>query len=78
MPTVLNVFGYRFFFYSNDHDPPHIHVEKGNATAKFLLRPIELVKSKGFGAKDLKEIRKFIELYQLTLERSWNEYFDNK
>lgn len=78
MPTVLNVFGYRFFFYSNDHDPPHIHVEKGNSTAKFLLRPIELVKSKGFGAKDLKEIRKFIELYQLTLERSWNEYFDNK
>ncbi|WP_317127821.1 DUF4160 domain-containing protein [Algoriphagus formosus] len=28
MPTIMNQKGYRFFFYSNDHLPKHIHVEK--------------------------------------------------
>ena len=28
MPTVLRTNGYRFFFYINDHGPPHIHIEK--------------------------------------------------
>ena len=28
MPTVLRTNGYRFFFYINDHGPPHIHVDK--------------------------------------------------
>lgn len=40
MPTILNIKGYRFFFYSNEHLPIHIHLEKGDATAKFILEPI--------------------------------------
>ena len=42
MPTIINVKGFRFFFYSNDHDPLHIHIEKDSKTAKFSLAPIEL------------------------------------
>ena len=29
MPTVLRIEGFRFFFFSDEHDPSHIHVEKG-------------------------------------------------
>lgn len=29
MPTVFIFFGMRFFFYSNDNVPVHIHVMKG-------------------------------------------------
>ena len=74
MPTVLKLNGFRFFFYSNDHLPVHIHVEKGNSTAKFNLQPIELIKSKGFKARDLSEIRKLIEKNKSSLENSWYEY----
>lgn len=77
MPTVLNSKGFRFFFYSNDHQPVHIHIEKGNSTAKFELNPIKLIKSKGFKAKDLSEIRKLIEKHKSSLENSWNEYHGN-
>ena len=28
MPTVLYINGFRFFFYMNEHEPIHIHVEK--------------------------------------------------
>ncbi len=34
MPTVLRKDGYRFFFYSNEHLPIHIHIEKDNKNGK--------------------------------------------
>ena len=36
MPTVLRVFGFRFFFYSysfEGSEPPHIHVEHSDSVA---------------------------------------------
>lgn len=45
MPTVFYKKGYRFFFYSNDHKPIHIHIEKENKTAKFEISPVLLIKS---------------------------------
>jgi Domain of unknown function (DUF4160) len=41
MPTVLRSGGLRFFFYSLENDEPaHIHVERGDATAKYWLDPV--------------------------------------
>jgi hypothetical protein len=41
MPTVLWIGSYRFHFYANDRrEPPHVHVERGDATAKFWLNPV--------------------------------------
>ncbi|MCH7397845.1 DUF4160 domain-containing protein [Belliella sp. DSM 107340] len=77
MPTVLKIGGLRFFFYSNDHEPIHIHVESGDSTAKFNLKPIQNVKSKGFDSKELKEISKLIEINIEVLIDSWYEYFGN-
>ena len=44
-PTIfagcLKIFekdGYLFFFYSNDHEPIHVHVRKGNGEAVFLVQ----------------------------------------
>jgi hypothetical protein len=34
MPTVFVFFGFRFMFFSNDHDPVHIHVVKGKGRVK--------------------------------------------
>lgn len=77
MPTVLRTRGYRFFFYVNDHHPPHIYVEKEKSTAKFFLKNAELVKSKKFNARELSEIRKIIleniELFKIK----WDEHFTN-
>ncbi len=57
MPTVINRDGFRFFFYSNEHLPEHIHVEKAEKTAKFNLEFVELIKSSRFNASELKQIR---------------------
>ena len=48
MSTVMNVSGFRFFFYSLEGaEPPHIHVERDRCTAKFWLDPIQLARSRG-------------------------------
>jgi len=48
MPTLFIVFGFRFLFYSNDHEPIHVHVIKGNAEARFQVLPeVVLLDSKG-------------------------------
>ncbi|MBX2900902.1 MAG: DUF4160 domain-containing protein [Cyclobacteriaceae bacterium] len=78
MPTVLRVNGFRFFFYTNDHLPKHIHIEKGEGTAKFYLFPVELVKSKHFKASEISEIRKLVLEHRELLNQKWDEYFNNK
>jgi hypothetical protein len=76
MPTIINQNGYRFFFYSNDHLPRHIHIEKSGKTAKFNLNPIELVVSKKFSATELREIRILIQNNLKLLETRWDEHFN--
>ena len=39
MPTVLLAFGLRFYFYSGEHQPIHVHVENADGRAKFVLEP---------------------------------------
>lgn len=77
MPTVLNSNGFRFFFYSNELLPKHIHIEKAEKAAKFNLGNIELVKSSGFNASELKQIRTLVEENHELLNQKWDEFFSN-
>lgn len=53
MPEIFRMFGMKFFFYSNDHLPIHVHVRKGNGEAKFGVEPVILIESKEMHPKDL-------------------------
>jgi hypothetical protein len=78
MPTLLNVRGYRFFFYANDHPPRHVHIEKGHGTAKFNLFPVELVRSRRFKAAEINTIRKLVLENRELFNQKWDEYFSHK
>lgn len=40
VPTVLMAGPYRFYFYSHEpNEPPHVHVDRDNLSAKFWLNP---------------------------------------
>ena len=57
MPTVHRERGFRFYFYSNENDePPHIHVDKGGASAKVWLQPLSLAWNRGYTAKELSRV----------------------
>jgi hypothetical protein len=52
MPVVFQKDGYTFFFYSNDHEPIHLHVRKGGGEAVFNVdNEIDLRESQGLKLK---------------------------
>ncbi|WP_225309507.1 DUF4160 domain-containing protein [Larkinella humicola] len=67
--------GVRFFFFSNEHEPLHVHVEKGDSAAKFNLIPVSLVKNEGMKNKDLKRAEAIIAERQQEFIAKWKSYF---
>lgn len=56
MPTVLFIFGIRFFFYPNDHEPIHIHIKYQGKLAKIQVLPeIYVVENNGLKPQILKK-----------------------
>jgi hypothetical protein len=76
MPNILIWNGYRFYFFSHEGiEPPHVHIDKVNCTAKFWLTPVKLASSRGFRDNQLRIIEEKIhEKHRHFLEK-WNEYF---
>jgi len=75
-PTVLREGPYRFFFFSTDrHEPPHVHVERDDNRAKFWLDPVRLARNAGFSDSELRSIERLIIGSRELLLRKWNEYF---
>ncbi|WP_083919124.1 DUF4160 domain-containing protein [Hydrogenovibrio halophilus] len=59
MPTVLRIGPFRFFFYSNENaEPPHIHVQRDKALAKFWLNPVQYAGSRHFSSKEIRDVYK--------------------
>jgi hypothetical protein len=76
VPTVLRVGPYRFFFFSNENDePPHIHVQRDRALAKFWLEPVALAQSSNFPAHELGTVRDLVVEHRGKLIAAWHEYF---
>ncbi len=77
MPTLFIVFGLRFFFYSNEHLPIHIHVRNADGEAKFNAENITLIENRGLKGKDIKLAESLIEENQELIINAWKEYFKN-
>lgn len=75
MPTLFILFGYRFFFWSNEHEPIHVHISKGGAEAKYNILDLELVENFGFKRNELRMIESLLEENREILIERWNESF---
>lgn len=76
MPTIFIFFGYRFLFYSNDHEPMHVHIEKDGKKAKYNLEPVEQVYNKGFKRHEISLIESVIEENKEVIANYWHSYFN--
>ena len=66
---------FKFFFYSNEHLPKHIHISKSDDYAKFNLESMEFTINY-FSSSDTKKVLKIIEINQKLFKRGWDEYFN--
>ena len=77
MPTALEQNGFRFYFYSNDHEPMHMHVEHGDGEAVFdIADEVSLKKSEGMKVSELREAEAIANANKELLRRKWNEHFN--
>ena len=76
MPSIENIGPYRLFFYSSDgREPPHVHVRRDRAMAKFWLNPVRLASSRRFDDHELRELQRTVEENRLRILEAWNEHF---
>lgn len=75
MPTIFKIDGYRFFFFSDEHTPEHIHIEKADAYARVELETFKITDSYNLNSKELKKLLKLVKENQKKLQGAWDEYF---
>jgi len=76
MPTVLTSGPYRFYFYSHEpNEPPHIHVDRDNLSAKFWLNSAQLAQNFGFRNHEVSKIESIVVSHRNEFLEAWNEFF---
>jgi hypothetical protein len=72
-------FGLRFVFFSNDHEPIHVHVIRGKNTelAVFQVLPdVKILKNNGMALHELKIAEGLIEENKEVVIEAWNNFFN--
>ena len=77
MPELFRLFGLRFFFWSREHEPIHVHVQNADGEAKFDILPegIVLRDNRGIKSKDLRLAEAILEENKELAVSKWKEYF---
>ena len=75
MTRIFEQDGYRFFFYSNDPLPVHVHVRYGGGEAVFHVADVvELRESHGLRVKELHCAQKLAEDNKALIIQKWHEH----
>ncbi|MDE5666305.1 MAG: DUF4160 domain-containing protein [Duncaniella sp.] len=76
MPTVLYIFGIRFFFYPNDHEPIHVHIQYQGLSAKIQVEPeIKLIENNGIKQQTIKKALDTVAFYKDDIVAEWHKVF---
>lgn len=85
MPKIYEYFGFIFYFYSNEHEPIHVHAIHGDKESVFdlimqdgKLIKINIRKRKGFDMlvdKDINIAETFIRRYHKEIIEKWVTFF---
>jgi len=83
MPTILQINGWRLYFYAEEgNEPPHVHATKASMEAKFWLKREEFDIREEFAyelnPRERRALRKIIlENFDYILEK-WDEFEERK
>lgn len=85
MPKLYEYFGLIFMFYSNEHEPIHVHGKYQNLESKAEIifengkfREVKIGDVNGKEPLDpanMKKFKKIVELYRDDIVRKWIEFF---
>lgn len=85
MPKIFEYFGFIFYFYSNEHEPIHVHVQHGGKESIFDLimmngellevRVREKKSAEPLPDKDKRIAEEFIRKYHKNIIDKWVKFF---
>jgi len=85
MPKIFEYFGFIFYFYSNEHEPIHVHVIHGGCESIFdiillngNLEDIRTRDKRGIdplSEKDIRTAKAFIRKYYKNIVEKWIKFF---
>ncbi len=85
MPKIFEYFGFIFYFFSNEHEPIHVHVLHGDKESIFdlimmdgELADIQEREKKGadpLPEKDKRTAEEFIRKYHKNIIQKWVKFF---
>ncbi len=78
MPTIFRKYGFRFFFFSLEHNPIHIHIEGNDGNVKINVENLEVLENHGIKPADLKKIVNEVEEKKQEIVTEWNKRFNLK
>jgi len=85
VPKLYEYLGIVILFYSNEHEPIHVHgkYQDCESKAEFLIKDgrvikINIIPTKGkesLHAKELREFKRFISIFKDEIVQKWIDYF---
>ena len=79
MPLIKQIGAYEFRFGTRGErsEPPHIHIWRGGAKAKFWLAPkVKVAKARNFRDHELNEIERLVRENRQEFLEAWYAYFN--
>ena len=77
MPIVLRVGPFVLRFYAREGtEPPHIHVQRDAAEAKFWLAPVKLAGVRGMAPQDVRRAERIVREHEQLLLHAWADFFE--
>ncbi len=85
MPKIFEYLGILIFFYSNEHEPLHVHAKYGEYESKAefviingVIKEIKISNVKGrypLSGNKLRDFKDFLEVYADQIIQKWIDYF---
>jgi DNA repair exonuclease SbcCD nuclease subunit len=85
MPKLFEYLGILIYFYSNEHEPIHVHAKKAECESKAefyiidgIITEVKITEVKGkkpIIGNDLKNFEIFLENYSEKVVQKWVDYF---
>jgi len=83
MPKIFEYLGIIILFYSDEHEPVHVHATYGDNIVKvsFFIRDGKIYRVTyseivgKFPLAKFKELKKFVSVYKDEIVKAWDNYF---
>jgi hypothetical protein len=78
MPEIFRFNNIRFFFYSQDHEPVHIHIRQAGRTVVIMIDSLEVKNNKGFRLNEIRLLQNKVREHANLIKEMWHEHFTQK